>query len=377
MASVARETLASRFSGEWRSLHAEVSVIENQLAGLPDIRYRYEVGIRSFLRFFLNTEAVLESGIDMTIRLEFPEPRMVDLVALVPAHKLEALGLDPNYGFPEDFTVSLIGPDETRHLIASYRSTSDHPVHRGHPIVARAAGSPLATGLEIHITRARTQRPGKPDLAVIALSEILCFSGNRNIAPDAIVTVESNAMMNPSSYWNDELLVDGIMPLGLPELPGTEGEIRSIGWVSHAHKTANKRLTITMDLGEPRHIDSLRLYPALRPSVDDFAGFGIPQHFRLLGGNDSAHPGDRVLLDHSPQAVSVLGHNPHPFRFPGAKVRYVQLDATLLWKPYDDYPAFLAFSEIELLNGDDVVSRGATVTVPELDEIVPAYHEMS
>lgn len=372
----ADESLVSRFSGEWRDLQTEVAAINDRLAELPEIQFRDNGGTRCFMRFFQNTAVTPALDIDMTIRLQWPKARPVDLVALVPARKIDTHGLDPNHGFPVDFTVALITPDDTIKTIATYRSLSSHPTHHGHPIVMKMEEASLATGIEIHITRARSARHGVPNMGVVALSEILCFSGTENLATDARVSVDSNAALNPSSYWNDDLLIDGILPLGLPELPSKKekpGESRAIGWTSKAHADPIKNLTITLDLGESRHIDGLRLFPALRPSVDDFPGYGIPLHFKLLGGNDPNGVGAKVLLDRSQNATSAHGHNFHYFRFPSAEVRYVKLDATHLWKPFEDYPAFLAFSEIELLDGNKVVSRGATVTVPEHNKTITAH----
>ena len=114
------------------------------------------------------------------------------------------------------------------------------------------------------------------------------------------------------------------------------------------------------------------MFPALRPSIGDFPGFGIPARFRLLGGKSADASNVAILLDHTSEATPEAGHNPHEFHFPPAEVRFVELEAVQLWKPYPFYPAFLAFSEIQILGGDEVVSQGAKVSVPEETKPVAA-----
>lgn len=369
----AEESIAARLSPEWKSLHSEVAALDAALDRLPDIPVENYGGTRAFLQVFAESLNPADRSIDFTIRLRWPEAQPVDLVALVPAREIDSLGLDPNYGFPEDFTVSLLEPDGGSRAVASFEAMSTRPAHRGHPIVARDAGGQPAAGIELHITKARAPRPGAPVLVFVALAEVFCFSGDHNLAANASVEIVSEGTAQLPSFWSPGLLIDGVTPLGLPERPATtEPERKDIGWLSRGRSEADERMTVTLDLGRPRRLDGLRLFPALRPSIGDFPGFGIPEHFRLRISNHPAEPDARIVLDHTDLPTPDIGHNPHEFHFPPVEARYIGLEATRLWKPYPLYPAFFGLSEMQVLKGDEVVSEGARVIVSEEAEPVLA-----
>jgi signal transduction histidine kinase len=375
-ATAAADSIASRLSPEWRALATEVRTLDAALVHLPGIPVEDLGGTRPFLRVFKRPDTMDDLRVDFTIRLTWSEARPVDFVALVPARKIDTLGLDPNYGFPEDFTVSLIPPDGALKQLASFSAMSANPSHRGHPVIARTPAHPLARGIEIHITRVRQPRSRAPGLRFIALSEIFCYSGEHNLAANSTVEIASEEGTDLPSFWSSELLIDGVTPLGLPERPRPAGETGFIGWLSGSRLGADEGMSIMLDLGQPRRIDGLRLYPALRPSIGDFPGFGIPEHFRLRVSNHPVEPDARVVFDHTGSSTPDIGHNPHEFRFPRVEARYVSLEATRLWKPYPHYPAFLALSEMQLLDGNKVISSGAKVTVPDQTQPVAAQGEL-
>lgn len=372
----AEETFASLFSREWKSLQQEIHATDAHLKRLPGIPADDLGTSRAFLRVFSPQQTDPDRRVDFVIRLLWQDPQTVDLIALVPARKSHRTGIDFNYGFPEDFEVSLILPDKSPEQVATFEGMSRHPALNGHPVVAKPARPLEAIGLEVRVTRTRPPYAGAPDMAFVALSEILCFAGKHNLAADARVEIESPGIDPTPSYWTPGLLTDGATPLGFPERPLPAGEPEFIGWISAARKTAAAPLTITLDLGETREIDGLRLFPALRPSIADFHGFGLPKRF-LLSASDSPDGTRRILLDRRGIVTPEIGHNPIEFLFPSAEARFVHLESTLLWKPHALYPAFLGFSEIEILARDEVVSLNAKVTVPEARQTVPAHASQS
>lgn len=372
----ADETFASRFSEKWKSLRQEIHAIDEQLKLLPGIPADDLGASPSFLRVFSPQQTTPDRRVDFVIRILWQEPQSVDLIALIPARKSQRMGIDFNYGFPEDFEISLIRPDKQREHVESFQGMSRHPALNGHPVVARPGNENTAIGMEIRVSRTCPSRQGTPVIAFIALSEILCFSGNENLATDARVEIDSPGVDQTPSYWRPRLLIDGATPLGFPERPLPTGAPKFIGWISKARKNSAVPLSITLDLGEPRKIDGLRLFPALRPTIADFPGFGLPKHFLLTASNS---PGGtrRILLDRREIETPELDHNPVGFRFPAAEARYVHLESTQLWKPHALYPAFLAFSEIQILSHGEIVSNGAKITVPEASETIPAHAKQS
>jgi signal transduction histidine kinase len=372
----AEDTFASLFSTEWKSLQSEMHATDARLKRLPGIPADDLGTNRAFLRVFSPQQTNPGREVDFVIRILWQEPQTVDLIALVPARKSHRTGIDFNYGFPEDFEVSLLRPDKSTERIATFRDMSRHPALNGHPVVARPTLPLKSIGVEVRVTRTRPPREGTPVMAFVALSEILCFSGKNNLAAAGRVEIDSPGIDPTPPYWTPSLLTDGATPLGLPERPLPTGEPKLIGWISTAKQTSAVPLTITLDLGATREIDGLRLLPALRPSIADFHGFGLPKRF-LLSASDSPDGTRRILLDRRGIETPESGHNPVGFRFPSATARFVHLESTLLWKAHELYPAFLGFSEIEILARDEVVSLNAKVTVPEARQTVPAHARQS
>lgn len=369
---LAADSLAARFSEEWRKLRQELADLDRDLGKLPAIPVDDFGEDRPFLRIYSPGQIQKQKDLGLIIRFRWQEEMPVDLVALVPARKTDSLGLDPNYGFPDDFEVSLIRPDSQRIRIAKFTGTSRQPAHRGHPMLARPDAPVVATGLEIRVTKARAPRKEDSALVVVALSEIFCFSGTHNLAAESTIEVESPEAGNTPLFWSSELLIDLNTPLGLPERPLPSGEPESIGWVSQAHENPDLPLTVTLDLGKSQPVNGLRLFPALRPSIADFPGFGIPEHFRLTASAE--RDGPRItLIDRSAAPTPAAGHNALDFHFPRTAARFIHLEATRLWKPHNLYPAFLALSEMQVLHGDEVVSQGSKVTVPEAKKPVVAH----
>jgi signal transduction histidine kinase len=66
------------------------------------------------------------------------------------------------------------------------------------------------------------------------------------------------------------------------------------------------------------------------------------------------------------------GNNPVTNRFQPVEARFVRLRPTKLWKPFQHYPAFLALSEIQILNGEENLSSSAKVTPSENPNPFPA-----
>lgn len=370
--AVADDSFAARFSGEWKSLQAEIRDINRKLGRLPVIPSDEPDAGRAFLRVFDRPLKDTGTEADFVIRVRWPGPENVDLIVLVPARKSTRSGINLNYGFPEDFEVSLIRPDNSLEPVAAYKDMSLRPALNGHPVAARTRQPVRAVGAEIRITRTPDPHMGKTGAFFIALSEILCFAGQNNLAAGALVEIDHPGINPTPTYWHPGLLIDGATPLGFPERPLPSGPPDNIGWISAAKKNPAVPLTISLDLGERREIDGLRLFPALRPSIADFAGFGLPEQFRLTA-SDSPEGPRRVLIDRSGIRTPEVGHNPVEFRFPPARARHIHLEATRLWKPHELYPAFLALSEMQILRGGEVASLGAKVTVPEAKGSVPAH----
>ena len=137
------------------------------------------------------------------------------------------------------------------------------------------------------------------------------------------------------------------------------------GWHSKMIKQQNGSKWVQVDLGEPKDFDRI----VLRACYDDFgdigAGFGFPVRYRLEASNDPAFKvGVSVLQDRTVEDQPNPKLNAVEIKALG-KAQYVRFTATRLFHRVDTY--MVALSELEVLAGDENLSRGRPVAA--LDSI--------
>ena len=145
-----------------------------------------------------------------------------------------------------------------------------------------------------------------------------------------------------------------------PERPTSNTARPHNGYHSELGDSPAEEKWVTVDLGEAMAFDAIRLFPA-RPydwngNVD---GFLFPVRYRLEASDteDFAHP--TVVDDHSREDQPALSE-PRLETFPEATARYVRLVATQLRNRGDGKFA-LALAELQVLKGEEVISKGVRV----------------
>lgn len=346
------ESLARKFDGRLAKIDAEVAGIEAALPALPALPLDDQGGPGGF------ASRHREGNGEFPLELRWQEAAAVDFVALVPARRYEIEGLNQQFGMPDAFRVELLGPEgDVVAVVAEVSAAWKHPVRAGHPFVFRLESAVEASGLRVVAERLRQDG----DRYVHAWSEVFVFSGGSDIASEAEVTNPGGDSAAAPWMWSPAFLVDGQTPLGLPEIPA--GEHRNIGWLSRGKESADQLTWLELDLGETREFDRLRLIPARRPTSDLPSGFGFPQSLRVRAAEDRAAVARAAPLVE--RSMRNPGHNPVSFPLGETRGRFVRIEATELWKPYERYPAFLALSEVELWQGDENVAIGARVRSPD------------
>lgn len=352
------ERLAQTFSGRLKEIRHELAVLPAKLEGLPDIPIDDQGGTGGFAS--IHPRAVSDSGSPAVVEIRWREGNAaVDQVALVPARRYDAKGLDPHFGMPDRFTVELIdaGGKPVR-LLASERDARSHPVRKGHPFVYQVSPPVEAAGLRITATllaRGSEDEGGY----VHAWAEVFAMRGERNIAYGGDVRSMGGAAPPSPWQWRASFLTDGQTPLGLPETPAPEH--RNVGWLSSGRDDIRETASLTLDLGGKSPVDGVRLLPARRPTSDLPNGFGFPQRLEIAISDDPA-PADPAGW--TPLAVCEIrnpGHNPVSLSFEPARGRYLRIQATRLWKAFENYPAFFALSEVEALSGQQNLALGKPV----------------
>ena len=353
--------MAASFSGRLKEIEKELADLAPRLDKLPGIPIDDQGGTGGFAS--IHPHAVPAKGAKYAVEVRWSAKAMVDMVALVPARRYDARGLDAQYGMPDAFRVELINADGgVLACVARERNATGHPVRKGHPFVYQVSPPVEAAGLRVSAERLLPNPDGDNNF-VHAWAEAFVFDGDTNIALGAKVVSLGGSSPPAPWHWNPAFLVDGQTPLGLPEVPAEEHG--NIGWISEGRPSANESASLSVDLGEAAEIDGVRLFPAKRPTSDLPSGFGFPRKLRI-SVSSSGEPNDKskwtVIADRD---FRNPGHNPVVVPFEPTQGRFVKIEATELWKAFDGYPAFFALSEVEVLDGDDNLALGKVVRSPD------------
>jgi len=331
--------------------------MEEELRKLPLIPIEDHGGSGGMATIHTQSEPAVGQRFSITVK--WPELQPVDMVVLVPARRYTAQGLDAQYGVPDEFEVELIDANgEVLRRLAREGPVSADPVRAGHPFVYQVDPPENSAGLRVVARRLRETKPGGEEW-VHAWSEWFAFDGGVNLAAGIAAMGEGGGQPSAPWQWSDAFLTDGQTPLGLPELP--EGDHADVGWLSEGRPSADKTVTLEIDLGRVRDFDRIRLFPAKRPTSDLPSGFGFPRKLSVTMAEQRGAGNLRVREF----SLRNPGHNPVELRLEPQQARFLKLEATELWKVFEGYPAFLALSEIELLGPEGNVAAGAGVRSPD------------
>ena len=349
---------ARMFSQRLKEIGKEVAELKPQLEGLPNIPIDDQGGTGGFASIHL-TRVPLK-GEQFAVEVMWGKPSMVDSLALVPARRYDERGLEALYGLPEDFSVELI--DEKGGLLATVARESDSrsdPVRKGHPFFYQVEPPVEAAGLRISAGRLQENREDGENF-VHAWAEIFVYQEGREIAHGAKVVFTGGSAPSAPWLWKPEFLVDGQTPLGLPEIPVKD--FQNVGWLSEGRQNANEVVSLNLDFGQNVTLTALRLLPAKRPTSDLPSGFGFP---RKLAVSISASGGDDGWERIAEGEFRNPGHNPVLIPLKEWSGRHLRIEVKESWKVFENYPAFLAFSEVEALSGDRNLALGKVMRSPD------------
>lgn len=348
------EWLARKLSMRLQAIESELEQLPPELDGLPEIPIADQGGSGGWAGVHDSASPAPDKS--HAVEILWKDNAMVDWLALVPARRYDARGLDAQYGLPDAFTVELIDA-EGRPIKQVARETNirSHPVRKGHPFVYQIAPPLAAAGIRIS---ADVLLPDFEDRQsfVHAWAEVFALEGNRNVARGAAVRCIGGGALSAPWHWAPAFLVDEQTPLGLPERP--EAGHLNVGWLSEGMPRADVPTGVTVDLGKSCQIDGVRLLPAKRPTSDLPSGFGFPRKLTVSLSETGADGGWQPAVEAS---FRNPGHNPVIVPIQPARGRYVKIEATELWKVFESYPAFFALSEVEVLSGNENVALGRIV----------------
>lgn len=350
--------LTETLSGRWKVIHKELSELNPKLEKLPNIPIDDQGGTGGYVGTYQQENPSGDSQV--AVEIGWAGVPLVDLVSLVPARRYDANGLDPQYGLPEDFTVELLDvAGAVIRQVAFEKNTSSNPVRKGLPFVYRIEPAVEAAGLRISAAGLKPDPENKGQF-IHAWAEAMVFSDVRNIAYAGKVRSLGGSTAPTPWHWKPAFLVDGETPLGLPEIPGEEHG--NTGWMSEARLSATDAASLKVDLREAAMIDSIRLFPAKRPTSDLPSGFGFPRKLVVSVSETGTTDDWKIVATHD---ISNPGHNPVLFSFEPVRAQRVKVEATELWKAFEEFPAFFALSELEILSGGTNLALGKGVQSPD------------
>jgi signal transduction histidine kinase len=350
--------LVQQFSSRWGAIQKELAELKPKLEALPSIPIDDQGGTGGYAGNHPQATATPEAPI--AVEIHWQEEAEVDFVALIPARRYDAKGLDPQYGMPLAFRVDLIAKDGAVVCqVGSEASTKANPVRMGHPFVFRLATPVSASGLRISAQTLNSEYENE-GVSVHVWAEAMAFSGIRNVAAGAEVRSVGGATPSTPWHWSPAFLVDGQTPLGLPEIPTQQ--TGDIGWMSEPRANASEATHLSVDLGERVAVDSIRLLPAKRPTSDLPSGFGFPRKISI-SSSETGEPGSWTVV--ATQELRNPGNNPMVISFPTTSARHFKVEATELWKAFDEFPAFFALSELEILSQEKNLARGKGIRSPD------------
>ena len=355
------DALASKLSGDWRKAQEDRVVLEAELGHLPEVSILDYGGPRGF-RTDDTPGPKHPFYDDRWLQVRWKNAEVVDLVALVPARQFDEHGIDPNFEVPEDFQVVLVDEEgKTLKVLAEERDTRSDPVRKGHPFCYRVDPPLRCSGLRIQARRMYVD-PARPAIShFMAWGEVFCFQGERNVAHEATVT--SSEAYKSLWPWKSSYVVDEITGLGLAELQ--DSSHLEIGWLSSGVELQRDAVWVQVDLGSVRACDGIRLFPPERPRDFLIPGLYYPLRF-VIEVSAFGKPGTyQTVFSHEEEDFDNPGHHAVTLHWPMLEARFVRVRSLALRRIAKNYPAFMGFSELQILHEGENIALNAAVDASE------------
>ena len=119
---------------------------------------------------------------------------------------------------------------------------------------------------------------------------------------------------------------------------------------------------LQIDLGSPRTIDAIRIYPAFTPGDEHANGYGFPVRFQIQAADEPLFASPRMLVDRSQDQQPDPYDHISEYAAGGGAARYVRLTATELRPAHDGIGYRLALAKIDVVSGGKDVAERCAVT---------------
>ncbi len=332
-------------------LEQRLSIIEQKLEQLPRLSMRSGVGS-------VGCESVYHQDPNHTewVQVNLGQPTPIDQIVLVPTIWRDSeTGLDAN-GFPVQFQI-LAGtaPDTVGTVIATF-DENDPLIPRVAPLVVPCATTASWVRVEASVLSQR-----KLDRSyLLALTELLIFNGQENVALHQPVTASSVGKQEGSSR-KKEFLVDGFVPYIMDAASGNKCN------PYQAHYKITERPSILLDLGATYPISRIHLHAfdsadTVPQALPD--GHALPNRLVVEGANQADFSDAIQLFEYHKGSINDVG----PIimrRFPETHCRYIRLTVLEYYTINQQISAVMGFAEIEIFSEGHNVAIDQTFEAPK------------
>ncbi len=292
------------------------------------------------------------------VQVDLGSVQPVDRIVVVPVMLPHEQGGIEGYGFPHRYRIDVSDDGTTFDLQRGIDFTAaDQPNPGRLPVVVSWTGS--TRYVRFTATRpAGSKTSNRDQYPSLALAEIMVLHGDVNLAAGCPVTAPTSREAPP--VWSLQNLTDGESILGGPVSAAT---VPRQGYHALTFEHADTPLAIAFDLGEPRLLDDVRLFPMQWAGYPHWLGFGFPVRFKVECADNADFTRPIVLADQTAADFPNPGMNPVVISASHATARYVRLNVSRLWQRFTDHT--LALSEIQIYSEGRNIAPAARLTAPE------------
>jgi signal transduction histidine kinase len=345
--------VALKLHSRLHGMESRLANIEQQIRDLPVLTDMDALGSHGYHSNFTGDS---ESN---GFRIDWGAPRRVDAVALIPTRLTTQSGDMSNYGFPRRIRIEAGVPGRASPVSLADVAETHLATRRGEPLFL---SFPPQEVLWLRVVPLDLPTLPNKHVRFFSVSEFMVFDGEANVAPSG--RLSAGYSIDAEFGWNIRYLVDGQSPLGPPEKPPAP---LSLGWHTDiAHE--NESVTwASIDLGDTRLIDGVRLIAAKGDSPVKGPGFGFPERFRIDVSTNTVGDSWKTVWQSSPDPFPNPGYNPVMIEFPPIEARHVRLYVEKQHQPDLLTAPRVLLSEFEVLRGLQNLALGKPVTTPDRD----------
>ena len=317
-------------------LEQRLGVIQKELVTLPRLNMRSGAGP-------VGCESVYHQDPLHTewVQVDLGQPTPIDLIVLVPTIWQDSdTGLDAN-GFPLTFKIIAGNESDTDGTVLATFDATDALIPRVAPLVVPCATTASWVRVEASVLSQR-----KLDHSyLLALTELLIFSGEENVALHQPVTASSVGKQEGSSR-KKEFLVNGFVPYIMDAAQG--GKYNSY----QAYFKVTERPSLLLDLGATYPINRIHLHAFDSNDTVPHSlpiGHALPNRLVVEGANQADFSDAIQLLEYHKASTNDVG----PIimcRFKETHCRYIRLSVLEHYTLNQRVHAVIGFAEIEVFS---------------------------